>query len=223
MKYMGMPVALWAVFTRSFRKNLETCFGLNATEAKEVTRKAKVRYKKIIRELPEFEKEDRFKMNIVSCAMIGAFVLSMPKRPDVKTLTNYYRDSSMTPLVSWFFRQSGKLKFSEKDRQQMQKTARLKAADRNPFSWNMDYFEYPDGSGYSVRPSERGHGYAKEMLRQLLPKAGALGIQKFLITCKVGNLASEKTILANGGVFDKIVDGNGEEIKRFWITIDPEK
>ena len=109
MKYMGMPVALWAVFTRSFRKNLETCFGLNATEAKEVTRKAKVRYKKIIRELPEFEKEDRFKMNIVSCAMIGAFVLSMPKRPDVKTLTNYYRDSSMTPLVSWFFRRSGKV------------------------------------------------------------------------------------------------------------------
>ena len=90
-------------------------------------------------------------MNIVSCAMIGAFVLSMPKRPDVKTLTDYYRDSSMTPLVSWFFRQSGKLKFSEKDRQQMQKTARLKAADRNPFSWNMDYFEYPDGSGYEAR------------------------------------------------------------------------
>ena len=75
-------------------------------------------------------------------------------------------------------------------------------------------------SGYSVRPSERGHGYAKEMLRQLLPKAKALGIRKFLITCKVGNLASEKTILANGGVFDRIVDGNGEKIKRFWITID---
>lgn len=151
MKYMGMPMALWAVFTRSFRKNLETYFGLNATEAKEVTRKAKVRYKKIIHELPEFEKEDHFKMNIVSCALVGAFVLSMPKRPDVKTLMDYYRDSSMTPLVSWFFRQSGKSKFSEKDRQQMQKTALLKAADRNPFSWNMDYFEYPDGSGYEAR------------------------------------------------------------------------
>ena len=60
MKYMGMPMALWAIFTRSFRKNLETCFGLNATEAKEVTRKAKVRYKKIIRELSQLENEYRF-------------------------------------------------------------------------------------------------------------------------------------------------------------------
>ena len=160
MKYMGMPVALWAVFTRSFRKNLETCFGLNATEAKEVTRKAKVRYKKIIRELPEFEKEDRFKMNIVSCAMIGAFVLSMPKRPDVKTLTNYYRDSSMTPLVSWFFRQSGKLKFSEKDRQQMQKTARLKAADRNPFSWNMDRASRPSRTLHSFQGLRTGYPFS---------------------------------------------------------------
>ncbi|MDO4175611.1 MAG: hypothetical protein Q4D42_12690 [Eubacteriales bacterium] len=26
--------------------------------------------------------------------------------------------------------------------------AALKAADRNPYSWNMDFYEYPDGSGY---------------------------------------------------------------------------
>ena len=57
MKYMGMPVALWAVFTKSFCKNLENYFGLNAAEAKEVTQKAKVKYKKIIRELPESEKK----------------------------------------------------------------------------------------------------------------------------------------------------------------------
>ena len=28
--------------------------------------------------LPEFEKADRFKRNIVNCAMIGAFILSTP-------------------------------------------------------------------------------------------------------------------------------------------------
>ena len=30
------------------------------------------------------KKRDRFKMNLVNCAMIGAFILSMPERPDVE-------------------------------------------------------------------------------------------------------------------------------------------
>ena len=29
--------------------------------------------------------------------------------------------------------------------------AALRAADRNPYSWNMEYYEYPDGSGYEAR------------------------------------------------------------------------
>ena len=33
----------------------------------------------------------------------------------------------------------------------MKATAALKAADRNPYSWNMDFYEYPDGSGYEGR------------------------------------------------------------------------
>ena len=51
--------------------------------------------------------------------------------------------------------------------------------------------------GYSVRPSERGKGYAKEMLRLNIRKAKTLGISKLLITCDVKNEASEKSILAN--------------------------
>lgn len=73
-------------------------------------------------------------------------------------------------------------------------------------------------SGYTVRPSERGHGYAKEMLRQNLINARKIGIKDFLITCHPWNEASEKTILANGGVFEKLVDaGDGEMLKRYWI------
>ena len=33
----------------------------------------------------------------------------------------------------------------------MRETEKLKAADRNPYSWNMDLYEYPDGSGYEAR------------------------------------------------------------------------
>lgn len=38
----------------------------------------------------------------------------------------------------------------------MKATAALKAADRNPYSWNMDFFEYPDGSGYEGRFTKCG-------------------------------------------------------------------
>ena len=45
----------------------------------------------------------------------------------------------MTRLMRWFCRKSGKVKFSAKDIAGMKATAQLKAADCNPYSWNMDY------------------------------------------------------------------------------------
>ena len=38
----------------------------------------------------------------------------------------------------------------------MKATAALKAADRNPYSWNMDFYAYPDGSGYEGRFTKCG-------------------------------------------------------------------
>ena len=156
MKYMGMPMGMWALFAGSFRKNLITVFGCGADSAKEITKKAKPKYKEIIAKLPEFEKADRFKMNIVNCAMLGAFILAMPTRPDVPRLTEYYAKSMMTKPMQWFCRKSGKNKFTEKDIAGMKATEALKAADRNPYSWNMDYYEYPDGSGYEARFTKCG-------------------------------------------------------------------
>lgn len=72
--------------------------------------------------------------------------------------------------------------------------------------------------GYSVRPSERGKGYAKEMLRLNILNAKKLGIEKMLVTCDMDNRASEKTILANGGVFEKLIEVDGTQMKRYWIV-----
>ena len=151
MKYAGMPMGMWALFAGSFRRELTAVFGYDAAAAKEITKNANPRYRKIIAGLPEFEKADRFKMNIVNCAMLCAFVLSMPQRPDVQRLTDYYAKSMITAPMRWFCRKSGKNKFSEKDLASMRATAALRAADRNPYSWNMELFEYPDGSGYEAR------------------------------------------------------------------------
>lgn len=90
MKYTGMPMGMWTLFSKSFEQNLVTVFGLDRYSAGTVKAKAKPKYKEIIAGLPEFEKADRFKMNIVNCALLAAFVLNMPERPDVERLTGYY-------------------------------------------------------------------------------------------------------------------------------------
>ncbi|MGN1346598.1 MAG: GNAT family N-acetyltransferase [Eubacteriales bacterium] len=73
--------------------------------------------------------------------------------------------------------------------------------------------------GYSVRPSERGKGYAREMLHRNLQNARARGIDRVLLTCSRNNPASRKTIVACGGVFEKEILVDGECIQRYWITL----
>ena len=156
MTYFGMPFGMWALFAPSFRNQLTAVFGYGTNTAKAVTKKAKSAYKEIISGLPEFEKSDRFQMTLVNCAMVCAFILSMPERPDVEQLTDYYAKAMITKPMKWFCRKSGKSKFTEKDIAGMKATAALKAADRNPYSWNMDFYEYPDGSGYEARFTKCG-------------------------------------------------------------------
>lgn len=77
--------------------------------------------------------------------------------------------------------------------------------------------------GYSVRPSERRKGYATEMLRQNLLNCKQYGLDKVLVTCDYDNIASKKTILANGGIFEKVVVVEGDRIERYWIGLKKKK
>ncbi len=151
MQYIGMPLGMWLLYKRSFRAHLQTTLGYTKQAAKEITKHAKPKYKQILARVPEFEKEDRFKMNLVNCALLVAFVRSMQTRPTVEALTRFYSAAMMNAPTRWFCRMSGKQKFTEKDIRAMRQTAALRAADRNPYSWNMDFLPYPDGSGYEAR------------------------------------------------------------------------
>ena len=79
--------------------------------------------------------------------------------------------------------------------------------------------EYGGHIGYSVRPEERRKGYAKEMLRLVMQEARKRGIPRVLVTCDDDNLASARTIEANGGVFERNATLDGETLRRYWIEL----
>ena len=73
--------------------------------------------------------------------------------------------------------------------------------------------------GYSVRPGERGKGYAGEMLRQNLINCRNLNIEKVLVTCDETNTTSQKIILSNGGVYENSIEVDGNIVNRYWIAL----
>ena len=72
MKYVGMPMGMWVLFAGSFQKQLTAVLGYDAATARAITKKAKPQYRQIIAGLPEFEKADRFKMNLINCSGFAA-------------------------------------------------------------------------------------------------------------------------------------------------------
>ena len=170
MKYSGMPFGMWLLFKKSFKKNLNI-FNIDKKESKIITKTAKLKYKEIIKKLPEFEKNDRFKMNIVSCAMFASFISNLKEKPTLEDVTKWYNESMMTKSMKWFCKKSGKKKFTNKDIDNMKKTANLKAADRNPYSWNMEFYLYDNNKGYEARFTKCGicHLLKEEGLFEFAP------------------------------------------------------
>ena len=75
--------------------------------------------------------------------------------------------------------------------------------------------------GYGVRPSSRGRGFGREVLRYTLQRARAIGLHNVLLTCRSDNVASIRTILANAGTFDSeaYIEERGTTIHRYVIDL----
>lgn len=75
--------------------------------------------------------------------------------------------------------------------------------------------------GYIVHPKWRNRGVASWMLSEVLKTDRAKSIKRLLLTCDDDNVASERTILKNGGIFtEKVVLEGRPAKKHFWITLD---
>jgi predicted acetyltransferase len=72
--------------------------------------------------------------------------------------------------------------------------------------------------GFSVRPSERRRGLASWALAETLELAHRMGMDRLLITCRVANTASRRTIERAGGVFEDIRGGD-DPVRRYWVGL----
>jgi predicted acetyltransferase len=73
--------------------------------------------------------------------------------------------------------------------------------------------------GYGIRPSRRGYGYGKDILRLTILEAKKINIKEQLITCNKDNIRSSSVIKSNGGVFEseEYIESYGGVVQRYWI------
>ena len=102
MKYAGMSSAMWILYKKSFKIHLISDLGFSKEAANRISKQSKQKYREIIEKLPEFEKADRFKTNIVNCAMLIAFLQCMDRRPTVEEFTHFY-ENAMTMTATKIF------------------------------------------------------------------------------------------------------------------------
>ena len=84
------------------------------------------------------------------------------------------------------------------------------------------FAEYAGHIGYSIRPSERGKGYGTIQLSLALDKCRDLGLTKVLVSCDPDNEASRRTILACGGIFERltlVTPEHPDQLERYWISL----
>jgi len=74
--------------------------------------------------------------------------------------------------------------------------------------------------GDGIRPSERRKGYGTKIIELALKECEKLGIYDVLITCDDTNIASEKAIIKNGGIYENsVIDEDECTVKRYWIRL----
>lgn len=72
--------------------------------------------------------------------------------------------------------------------------------------------------GYAVAPEFRRRGYAVDIVRQAVHRLSALGVDRVLITCDDGNVASSGTIEKAGGVLENVLPvEDGPPKRRYWV------
>ena len=139
MKYGFMPKLMWAAYKGTFKKQLTET--LREESPGEVMKSAHKKYKEILADVDEFEKGDRFLINILSCAMLSSVLLSVKNKYTVEEVRVYYRKAMCENFLTKAASTKSKT-YTEKGRAKLKEQAKASEKNTNPYSWK---FTVEDG------------------------------------------------------------------------------
>ncbi len=142
MKYGFIERMMWTGYKGTFKKQLTQT--LNEENPKQVMKSAHKKYKEILKNLPEFDKGDRFIINIVNCALLSSVLLSLEKKYSLEEVRVYYRkamcENFLTKAAS--SGPKGRRSYTVKGREKLKMQAKQSESITNPYSWK---FSVEDG------------------------------------------------------------------------------
>ena len=139
MKYGLIQRVFWAAFKGTFERELTDT--LCEREPKKVMKRARAEYRRILSDVDEFEKGDRFLFNILSASMFSAVLLNLKRKPSTEQAREYYRAAMSSNILMQRAAKKSK-SYTEKGRAKLKADAEKSRNQTNPYSWK---FTVEDG------------------------------------------------------------------------------
>ena len=139
MKYSLIQKMMWSCYKPSFKKQLSLT--LQETDPKKVMKAAHRKYRDIVKKVDEFNKGDRFLVNILSCALLCSVLLSVEKNYSLEEIRSYYRNAMCTNIMTKMATKKT-IAYTIKGREKLKKQAEASQRMKNPYSWR---FTIEDG------------------------------------------------------------------------------
>lgn len=141
MRYGFIQRLMWTGFKGTFRKQLSKSFG--ESNPAEVMKNARKKYREILSGVDEFEKGDRFLMNILSCAMLSAVLFSTEKKYSLEEVRVYYRRAMCGNFLMKAAAKKSRA-YTAKGRELLKSQAKESEKNTNPYSWKFSESIYGD-------------------------------------------------------------------------------
>lgn len=153
-------MAMWLAFKGTFKKNLSVLGEGGGGKFMSAARKT---YKTILGGVDEFDKDDGFLVNILSCAMFSAVLLNLKERPALEQARAYYK-KAMDDNFFMRYAATHSDSYTEKGRNKLKASAKKSEKNKNPYSWKFGVTDGPTINQYTATFYTCGICYLMEKL-----------------------------------------------------------